>query len=219
MFVTFEGIEGSGKTTLLELLAQRLESEGKKVIRTREPGGTALGNDLRRILLAEKNDDLSPQAELLLFLADRAQHAHEIIMPALKANSWVLCDRYADSTIAYQFYGRGVARGNVDLPEAPIPDITFLLDLDAATSLKRAASRNIATGETSRFDNAALEFHKRVRRGFQELAAEYPARIKVLDAEKTPGELCDECLKILKMKKMEVMQPPLFDCIDCSLFA
>lgn len=219
MFVTFEGIEGSGKSTLLELLAQRLEREGKKVIRTREPGGTALGRDLRKILLAEKNAGLSPQAELLLFLADRAQHVHEIIIPALKANFWVLCDRYADSTIAYQFYGRGLAGGDLELPGTPIPDITFLLDMDAAAGLKRAASRNIATGEGSRFDNEALEFHKRVRLGFQELAAKYPARIRVLDAEKTPGELCDECLKILKTKKMEVMQPALFDCIDCSLFA
>lgn len=211
MFITFEGIEGSGKTTLLELVKKELEAKGKKVIATKEPGGTALGRELREILLAENRPPLSPQAELLLFLADRAQHVHEVIQPALDANLHVLCDRYTDSSAAYQFYGRGIAKADCPLPNAPVPSLTFLLDLDAAAGLKRAAARNQANGLSSRFDNESLIFHERVRRGFLELAAKYPARIKVLDAKKTPEELCLECLKILDSTKQEIIQPDLFD--------
>lgn len=190
MFVTFEGIEGSGKSTQIGLLAQALEARGREVLLTREPGGSALGNTLRPILLSMKSRDLTSRAELFLYLADRAQHAATVIRPALAAGRVVLCDRYADSTTVYQGAGRGLDRASLEHLNALAvdglwPERTILLDLDPSEGLGRARDRNRRQGATDaegRFEAEDLPFHSRVRRGYLELAAEHPDRFVVVDA-------------------------------------
>lgn len=198
MFITFEGIEGCGKTTLLRTLATTLKKSGRQLVQTREPGGSLLGCHLREILLAQNKMKIVPEAELFLFLADRAQHLDEVIKPALSAKKWVLCDRFSDSTIAYQKYGRKLSHLEIPFLE-PTPDLTFLIDVNVETGLKRALARNQETGNgnETKFDNERLDFHQRVRHGFLELAKKYPERIKVLDGHKTPTQLCQDCLVLL----------------------
>lgn len=196
MFLTVEGVEGSGKSTLLGALAVRLEAEGHAVLRTREPGGCALGTHIRPLLLGA-GQAWEPKAELFLFLADRAQHVTEVIRPALDAGTLVLCDRYADSTIAYQGYGRGMdvewLHTLNDFATGGLwPDLTLLLDLPAATGLQRAMSRNAATGLSQaegRFEAEALAFHERIRQGFLDRARRHPDRFRVLDARQSPADL------------------------------
>lgn len=190
MFVTFEGIEGSGKSTQIGLLAKALEERGRTVTLTREPGGSELGRTLRAILLSVKTRNLADRAELFLYLADRAQHAASVIRPALDAGSVVLCDRYADSTVAYQGYGRGLDLAALDALNAMAvdglwPKRTILLDLDVETGLARARSRNrrqdVCESE-GRFEAESLAFHNRVRQGYLALAARYPERFVIIDA-------------------------------------
>ncbi|MBU1230122.1 MAG: dTMP kinase [Proteobacteria bacterium] len=194
MFITFEGIEGTGKSTQIALLQKHLEAQGRRVVVTCEPGGSRIGAELRRVLLSLENRDLTPQAELFLYLADRAQHVAQVVRPALASGAVVLSDRFADSTVAYQGYGRGM-----DLPllhqlnavavAGLWPDLTLLLDLDPAAGLGRAVARNSREGKTSaegRFEAESLAFHGRVRQGFLDLAAREPGRIRVLDASDTP---------------------------------
>ena len=173
MFITFEGIEGSGKTTAQRLLALELEKRGHDVLLTREPGGCGLGRALRPILLDARNSGLCNRAELYLFLADRAQHVAEIIRPAVEAGQIVICDRYTDSTLAYQGYGRGrdpdrLRRAN-DLATGGLqPDLTLLCDLPVSVGLERAGLRNRREGTVlseGRFDSESLNFHERVRQG------------------------------------------------------
>jgi dTMP kinase len=188
-FVTFEGVEGSGKSTQLARLAERLTARGLEVVRTKEPGGTAVGAELRALLLRESTE-LVPEAELLLYVADRAQHVRERIEPALAEGKLVLCDRYADATMAYQAFGRGLDRELVRALHArpPLslrPDRTVLLDLDPEPALARARRRNRVDGTTSaegRFERERLEFHRRVRDGYLTLAREEPERFRVVDA-------------------------------------
>ena len=183
MFLTIEGIEGSGKSTLITLLAREFESRSIPFLLTMEPGGSGLGKDLRRILLSQSSS-LDDNAELFLFLADRAQHAAEIIRPALAGGQWVICDRYADSTVAYQGYGRGMdpafLRNASDFAaKGMIPDITLLLDLPAEEGLRRARRRNglMGTAESEgRFEAEEMAFHQRVRSGFLEIARLEPER-------------------------------------------
>jgi dTMP kinase len=190
VFVTFEGIEGCGKSTQIARLARTLGELGQAVSLTREPGGCELGRTLRAILLSTETRDLSSRAELFLYLADRAQHVASVIRPALDAGAVVLCDRFADSTVAYQGYGRGLdvallARLNAVAVAGTWPDCTILLDLDPETGLTRARARNAAQGATvdeGRFEAEALAFHARVRRGYRELAAAEPDRTVVIDA-------------------------------------
>ncbi|WP_300787123.1 dTMP kinase [uncultured Desulfovibrio sp.] len=197
MFISFEGIEGSGKSTALTLLAQELERRGYDVLRTREPGGCGLGRALRPILLDARTRSLNMRAELYLFLADRAQHVAEVIRPALEAGQIVLCDRYTDSTLAYQGYGRGLdpeklRRINEMATGGLVPDLTLLMDLPVGLGLERAGLRNQRQGTVlseGRFDAESMDFHERVRQGYLALAAEEPCRIACIDAEQRPEDV------------------------------
>jgi dTMP kinase len=194
MFITFEGPEGAGKSTALASLAERLRSLGRDVTTTREPGAGAFGKSIREILL--HGEDLDPKAELLLFLADRANHVATTILPALESGSIVLCDRYADSTLVYQAYARGVdeqfARaGNAFATGGLKPDLTFLFDLDPAIGLSRLRSKD-------RLDAQPIEFHQRVREGFLWEADADTERWRILDASKDPEEVFESCWKILE---------------------
>lgn len=184
IFVTFEGIEGSGKSTQLGHLAAHLRATGHDVVETREPGGTPAGLALRRLLLGPEAVPLEPLAELHLYCADRAQHVAAVIRPALAAGRIVLCDRFSDSTIAYQGYGRGLDLDTVvDLDaharDGLSPALTFLLDLPVDEGLARARARR-AGGD--RFEDAPVAFHQRIREGFRVLAAAEPERFHVVDA-------------------------------------
>lgn len=204
MFITFEGIEGSGKSTQIVLLANHLTAQDRQVTLTREPGGTVIGDQVRRILLDPVNNELDSKAELLLYAASRAQHLAELIEPDLRAGKIVLCDRFSDATLAYQGYGRGLDRGMIRALDRIVtnslqPDLTFLLDIDAATGLARARGRNKRGGlETeARFENEELAFHQRVREGYHALAKEEPERFRVLDASRTPETIQTELRKIV----------------------
>ncbi|MFS8820046.1 dTMP kinase [Synechococcus sp. W60.1] len=185
MFITLEGGEGVGKTTQQALLAERLRQEGYACLCTREPGGTALGKTLRELLL--HGDPFSPLAELLLYAADRAEHVSKVIAPALAAGQVVVCDRFTDSTLAYQGYGRGLdlekirqlnhlATGGLQ------PHLTLWLDLPPEVGLAR-------TGSCDKLEQEHLEFHRRVYQGFQALAAAEPQRIVRISAQGSPAEV------------------------------
>ena len=174
--ITFEGVEGAGKTTLAQHLADWLRAQGVSVRLTREPGGSPLGEHLRPLLLHEP---LDAWAELFLFLADRRQHTLQVILPALEQGAWVLCDRYADSTLVYQGYGRGldialIRRLNALATGDLTPDLTVLIDLPVEDALARANAPN-------RFEAETLAFHTRVRAGYLQLACAEPRRFLVLD--------------------------------------
>jgi len=182
-FVTFEGLDGCGKSTQLEKLAVVLRNSGIPVITTREPGGTATGEKIRNVLLDSATAGLSPFAELALMFASRAQHIKEVIQPGLAHGSVVLCDRFTDSTVAYQGYGRGLDLASLRTLDARardglFPGLTFLLDCPVAVGLARARGR---AGGEDRFERETVAFHERVRNGFLALAAAEPARFCVVD--------------------------------------
>lgn len=185
-FITVEGVEGSGKTTQAALLADYLRKQEVAVVETREPGGTKVGENIRQMLLSPLHHNLSPLAELLLFLAARAQLIDEVIRPALDSGKWVLCDRFFDATLAYQGYGRGIdiksiRKMNELVTGGMKPDLTFLLDLDIDTGIKRAvAAKTEFSAGGDRLENENKEFHRRVRSGYLELARLEPDRIKVI---------------------------------------
>jgi dTMP kinase len=206
-FITFEGGDGSGKTTQLNLLAKYLSRRGRGYLCTREPGATKLGKMIRRVLLEAGDEKIASETELFLYLADRAQHVCEIIRPALAAGQIVLCDRFTDSTVAYQGYGRGVdLRVLGDLNRIAsgglTPDLTFFLDCAPELGLARTAERMAAQrpGERreDRFEREAAEFHARVRKGFQELARSDGARIRLLDASRSAEDLHEEIRSIVE---------------------
>lgn len=185
-FITFEGIDGSGKTTQLHILAKWLREQGRDVIETLEPGGTAIGRQIRKILLDPANADIQPRTELLLYFASRAQNVDQIIRPALEAGQIVLCDRFTDSTLVYQGAGRGIdPQTMLDLDRIACrglkPDITFLIDIDLETSLARAKRRNERLGSSDRLDEESAAFHERVRQGYLDLARSEPARFVIID--------------------------------------
>jgi dTMP kinase len=194
IWITFEGIEGTGKTTQIDRLARWLAETGRDPVVTREPGGTELGRGLRALLLRPTVTPMDPAAELLLYVADRAQHISEVVLPALARGQVVLCDRSLDATLAYQGYGRGLGTDAVlQLHRSPPLDLrparTLLLDLDPAQAVARARRRNAGEGldETEgRFERERLEFHRRVRQGYLDLAAAEPARFRVIDASGDP---------------------------------
>lgn len=206
MFVTFEGIEGSGKSTALRLVAEALRERGFDPVQTCEPGGSGLGRSLRSILLDARTRGIRGRAELYLFLADRAQHVAEVVKPALEAGQIVLCDRYCDSTHAYQGYGRGLALEQLHcLNEMAtgglVPDLTLLFDLPVPQGLERAGRRNRETGTTvseGRFDSESMDFHERVRQGYLELAAGEPERFAVIDAAQAPEDVLLQCLSAVE---------------------
>jgi dTMP kinase len=174
-FITFEGIDGCGKTTQLQMLADRLAIAALPYLATKEPGGTAIGKQIRAILLNSAHQGLAASAELLLFAADRAQHVREELLPALTAGNIVLCDRYTDATLAYQGYGRELSRPLIEqlnsiATEGLRPDITLLFDLDVELAQSRVAAGVAQRGAADRLDNEAIEFHQRVRQGYLEIA-------------------------------------------------
>ena len=195
MFITLEGPEGSGKTSHLPDLADFLREDGWNVLTTREPGGTAIGDQVRQVLMRNDNTAMNPRAETLLFLAARAQLVNEVIRPALAAGTVVISDRYGDSTLAYQGYGHGndldTIRQMLAFATGGLtPDLTVLLDVDPAVGLRRKKS----VGEWNRMDAYQLEFHQRVRAGYLELARQEPRRWVVLDAG-LPREMVQSALR------------------------
>jgi dTMP kinase len=184
-FITFEGGEGVGKSTNLQFAAQWLADHGVDVLRTREPGGTPLAEEIRSVLLSPRQEIVDPMAELLLVFAARAQHFNAVIKPALARGSWVLCDRFTDATFAYQGYGRHISLAAISQLEKLVqgdvfPDCTFLLDADSDVGLTRAKSR----GGLDRFEQEDIDFYRRVRQGYLARAQADAARYRMIDASR-----------------------------------
>jgi dTMP kinase len=197
-FVTIEGIEGAGKSTCVDLLRQRIEARGHRVVITREPGGTALGEELRALLLGHRDDDMADTTELLLMFAARAEHLHKVIEPALQAGSWVLCDRFTDATYAYQGYGRGIDLPRIEALEQWVqgdrrPDLTLLMDLPVESGLARAGRRSAP----DRFERQALDFFDRVRGGYLALARQWPQRFRVIDAAPALAAVSEQIVAVI----------------------
>jgi dTMP kinase len=188
-FITFEGPEGSGKSTQLRLLGERLRKSGMDVLETQEPGGTPIGIQIRHVLLDAKNRELCPTAELLLMFASRAQNVDQLILPALSAGRTVLSDRFTDSTLVYQGVGRGLGADVVyDLDRIAcrglVPDLTLLIDIDTETGLARARQ--------TRMEEQGVGFHHRVREAYRQLAADEPARVKLIDGSQTREAVAEQ---------------------------
>ena len=201
MLITFEGGEGAGKTTLVRLLYDALTKSGRKVLKTIAPGGTQAGALIRQILLDKKEIPLSYRAELLLFLADRAQHVEEVILPALRSNTVVLCDRFNDSTLAYQglrgFDEPWLKTLCAFATQGLQPDLTFYLDLDPQQGLSRVKNRT-----QDRIEEEALSFHQKIREAYLHIAQEEPKRFHILPADKSPEEVFAHALQILSSYKL-----------------
>jgi dTMP kinase len=197
-FITFEGGEGSGKSTQVGLLAERLRGAGLETVVTREPGGTPLGEAIRGLVLDNAPE---PVTELLLFAAARAEHVAKVIRPALDHGTWVVCDRFIDSTRVYQGLLGGAPRDLIDAIEtrsvAPTyPDLTIVLDLPPETGLERAANR----GELSRFDAESADYHRRLQEGFRTVARAEPDRCLVIDADRTPEAIAADVWSIVEAR-------------------
>jgi len=194
-FITFEGMDGCGKTTQLRLLAAKLRDAGRAVVETVEPGGTEIGRQIRRILLDPENSAIHARTELLLYFASRAQNVEQVIRPALAEGSIVLCDRFTDSTLAYQGFGRGLDSAMVlELDgiacQGLKPHTTVLIEIEPETSLRRARRRNERTDASeSRIDEESFAFHDRVRLGYRTLAESDPGRFVVIDGRGTIGDV------------------------------
>lgn len=187
MFITFEGIEGVGKTTHLKWMAAALSKAGIEVLTTREPGGTPMGEEIRDILLAHRNERVAPLTELLLMFAARAQHVDTIIQPALKRGCWVLCDRFVDASYAYQGGGRGIETTLIEKLEKLVladfkPDLTLLFDAPVSVGLSRVKGRG---GIQDRFEQEKLDFFERVRLAYKARADQDPLRHKIIDASES----------------------------------
>ena len=186
IFITVEGMEGSGKTTHCEKISAYLEKKGLEVIRVHEPGGTRIGEQVRNILLSAGNEEMIDRTELFLFLASRSQLVEEVIRPSMAAGKVIVCDRYIDSTVAYQGYGRGVDEKFIRLLNKFVvgnvkPDLTIILDVDAPIGLRRARKR-LGEKEPDRIEKATLSFHQRVRQGYLSLLRTEHERIRIVDA-------------------------------------
>ena len=199
MFISFEGIEGSGKSTLLENLKKYYLKKELEVIFTKEPGGTELGKDIRGILLNPESS-ISSEAELLLLMADRIEHVTTIINPNLKKNKIIFCDRYIDSTIAYQGKGRNLSENKIkeliDILNLPIPDLTILLDLPVEDGLLRANKRN----ELDRFEKEDINFHKSIRKSYLDLQKKDPKRIFLFDSSISENKLFENVINLIENK-------------------
>jgi dTMP kinase len=208
LFLTFEGMDGSGKTTQLKLLAERLRLGGHEVLESYEPGGTRIGNQVRRILLDSANQELCPTAELLLYFACRAQNVDEWILPALRSGQVVLSDRFTDSTLVYQGVGRDLGTDVVlSLDRIAcrglVPDLTLLFDIGLETSLARAQTRNRSVQESggvpeTRMDDQEVDFHRRVREAYVQLAAAEPRRFVVIDGRPDVATVAKAVWKAVK---------------------
>jgi len=204
--ISFEGLDGAGKTTQIDLLVRWLVEQGIPYVRTREPGGTPLGLEIRQLLLNRPDLAITPLAEALLFQADRAQHFERVVLPALAEGKLVITDRCLDASIAYQGYARGVGvelitQLSLIATQEYLPDLTILLDLDPAQVHSRTDVANDSGGlreEQTRFDKEAVQFHQRAREGFLMLARAYPERIRVIDASHSPAEVREQIITLVK---------------------
>jgi dTMP kinase len=198
LFISFEGIEGTGKSTQTRLLADYLKGKGISVISTAEPGGTAISLKVRELLLSLDSRGMDPVTELLLYNASRVQHIKEVIMPALERGDVVITDRFSDSTIAYQGYGRGIDLRLIDSLDLIStgrlrPQITILLDLDVETGLKR----NMEINKNDRLELEDISFHKRVREGFINIALKEKGRVKLVECKGSAGEVHNKIVEII----------------------
>ena len=198
MFISFEGTEGVGKTTLIRKIYEYLQQQGQEVVLTREPGGTAMAEQIRALLLSVNHDEtMSHDTELLLMYAARAQHLQQVIIPALTEGKTVLCDRFTDASFAYQCAGRGLSRDKLNVLNqnfvSRLPNITFWLDAPIELGMSRARER----GALDRFEQEKVTFFEKVRSGYQELFEQYPERVKRLDATQTPEQVLAQALSYL----------------------
>ena len=205
-FITFEGGDGSGKTTQVRAVESYLRDLGRSCVVTREPGGTSLGKLIRKVVLESADNEIAESTELFLYLADRAQHVEEIIAPALSSGKIVLCDRFSDSTLAYQGYGRGMDLNwlrslNDSATKGVHPHLSFLFDCPVELGLARAALRGAQSPldrpQEDRFEREKYEFHEKVRKGFLELAHAEPERFRIIDASRSVREVAKEIRDII----------------------
>jgi dTMP kinase len=197
-FITVEGGEGAGKSSNLAFVKSLLETSGKPVLFTREPGGTPLGESIRELLLGHQHTGMADETELLLMFAARAEHLQRKILPALESGTWVLCDRFTDASYAYQGAGRGIARERIAVLENYIqsglrPDLTLLLDLPVETGMARAGSRSTP----DRFEKEEHDFFERVRQGYLAIAGEEPERVKVIDASPALEQVQQQIARVI----------------------
>lgn len=197
MFISFEGTEGVGKTTLINRVEQWLQQQQRPYLRTREPGGTPLAEQIRSLLLTPQVEPMAADCELLLLFAARAQHLQQVIVPALQADHWVLCDRFIDASFAYQAAGRGIASTKiqqlVDLFVPVLPERTFWLDAPVELGLQRAQQR----GQLDRFEQEKVEFFQKVRACYQQRASAEPQRFVRLDASESAEQVWQTALEYL----------------------
>ena len=200
MFITLEGPEGSGKTTAVNYAVSKLEEMGYQIVRTREPGGTPIAEQIRNVILDKANTSMDPRTEALLYAASRRQHLVEKVWPAIKEGKIVICDRYLDSSLAYQGGARGLGVDNIlninmFATEGTFPDLTLLFDIEPEVGLARIAAN--ADREVNRLDLEKLEFHQKVRNTCLELAKRYPDRFIIIDAAKPRDEVAEATLKAI----------------------
>ncbi|MDD9272011.1 dTMP kinase [Paenibacillus sp. GCM10023248] len=211
IFITFEGPDGSGKTTQLKKLGEELGKLGHDVLVTREPGGTAISDKIRSIILDPVNEEMVDQAEVLLYAASRAQHVHQLIIPALEAGRIVLCDRFIDASVAYQGYGLGVDVEQVKAISRYASSglqatRTFILDVPVEVSMarlhQRAAGASGAAEQLDRIEQKHVDYHSRVREGFHQIAADHPDRVRVINANRSVEEIAEDiwtqCSRLLE---------------------
>lgn len=203
MFITLEGPEGSGKTSAVKVVVERLTKMGYNIVQTREPGGTPIAEQIRNVILDVNNTKLDPRAEALLYAASRRQHLVEKVWPALKEGKIVICDRFLDSSLAYQGGARNLGVDNIlninmFATEGTFPDLTLLFDIDPKIGLERIAKN--ANREVNRLDLEKLDFHKKVRQTFLELAKRFPNRFVVIDASKSMEEVAENTYKAIMEK-------------------
>lgn len=200
LFITFEGGEGSGKTTIIETLKKELMTLGFDVIQTREPGGSRIAEQIRKVILDKENTELDPLAEALLYAASRRQHLKEVVIPALQTEKIVLCDRYIDSSLVYQGYARGIGieevyEMNQFATNGLLPNLTLLIDLDPNKGLERIKYNQ---REVNRLDLEQLSFHEKVRCGYLEVQKRFPNRIKLIDGARTLEAVYQDVLQEVK---------------------
>lgn len=194
-FISFEGGEGSGKTTIIQTLIQELIADGYDVVSTREPGGSDIAEQIRAVILNVSNTKMTKETETLLYAASRIQHLKEKVLPALEEGKVVICDRYLDSSLAYQGYARGVGfkevlQANI-FASKHLPDITFFIDVDPDIALGRLAYRS----KIDRLDLESLDFHKKVYEGYIEVCNQYPSRIKKIDGNRSLEDICEDVIE------------------------
>lgn len=207
LFITLEGPEGSGKSSVMSVIYEKLINQGYQIVKTREPGGTPIGEQIRNVILDNNNTSMDIRTECLLFAASRRQHLVEKIWPSLKENKLVFCDRYLDSSLSYQGYARDIGieevlKINMFATEGTFPNLTLLFDVDPEIGLLRIAKNS--NREVNRLDQEKLSFHKKVREGYLLLAKKFPERIKIIDASKSFDEVVNQTYSIIKEQLNEL---------------